>query len=204
MLVDGLDTSRTYTADEVVEMRKTGKLRGVTLKGWFFRWEPLKDGMTMVHFTDPTANRMAPGEPGQRAYTIPDPLPGLQNEVAADAPIRKRTPQERLASMTAKLMGGETGQEAAAQMLLNMLGGNGGMDGLTDEQVQSITGKSWAAGDPIDAETVRNVAARYLGQAERRVAETAKNTSTKAGRKARREQERLEKQERQQWRKKYL
>ena len=201
MLVDGLDTSRTYTADEVVEMRKTGKLRDITLKGWFFRWEPLKDGMTMVHFTDPTANRMTPGETGRRTYSIPDPLPGLQDEVKTDAPIRRRTPQERLASMTAKLSGGETGQEAAAQMLLNMLGGNGGMDGLTDEQVQSITGKSWAAGDPIDAETVRNVAARYLGQAERRVAETAKNTSTKAGRKARREQERLEKQEHQRWRK---
>ena len=51
MIVDGLDTSRTYTADEVMAMRDSGKLRNVTLQWWFFRWEPLKDGMTMVCVT---------------------------------------------------------------------------------------------------------------------------------------------------------
>ena len=202
MIVDGLDTNRTYTADEVVAMKDSGKLRAVTMKGWLLRWDPLKGGMRMVHFTDPTANRLAPGSAGGRrlrTYQVPDPTDDMRAAVAADSPIVKRTPQERLASMTAKLMGGESGQEAAAKMLLDMLSGKGDVDGLTDEQVQEITGKSWKGGDPIDAETVRRVAAKYLGSAERKVAETARNTHTKQGRKARREQERLERGERQKW-----
>ncbi len=204
MIVNGLDTNRTYTADEVAEMQRTGQLRLATLKGWFFRWDMLADGMRMVHFTDPTANRMTPdswGGQGKRVFSIPDPTPQMKADVEADSPIRKRTPQERLASMTAKLAGGETGQDAAAKMLLQMLGGNAGMDALTDDQVKEITGKSWTRGDPLDAETVRNVAAYYLGQAEKKVAATAKDTSTKAGRKARRQQEKLERAERQRYRK---
>ncbi len=204
MIIDGLDTNRTYTADEVVEMQKSGKLRLATLRGWFFRWDMLQDGMRMVHFTDPTANRMTPdsyGGQGKRVFSFPDPTPQMKADVEADSPIVKRTPQERLASMTAKLAGGERGQDAAAKMLLQLLSGNAGMDGLTDEQVKEITGKSWRGGDPLDAETVRAVAARYLGEAEKQVAAKAKETGTKAGRKARRQQERLEKAERQRYRK---
>jgi len=201
MIVDGLDTNRTYTADEVVAMKDSGKLREVTMRGWLFRWEPLKGGMRMVHFTDPSANRMAPGSTGGRrlrAYTVEFDAEQMKRDVERDHPIRKRTPQERLASMTNKLTQGERGQEAAAKMMLDMLQGAGGgnMDGLDDDSVKAITGASWQKGDPIDGDTVRRVAARYLGEAERKVAETARDVSTKAGRKARKEQERLEKQER--------
>ncbi len=201
MIVDGLDTNRTYTADEVIAMRDSGKLREVTMRGWLFRWEPLKGGMKMVHFTDPTANRMAPGSSGGRrlrSYTVEFDADQMRRDVEAEHPIRKRTPQERLASMTNKLTQGERGQEAAAKMMMDMLSGAGGgnMDGLDDETVKSITGASWKAGDPIDGDTVRRVAARYLGEAERKVAEQAADTRTKAGRKALKEQKRLEEQER--------
>ena len=199
MLVDGLDTNKKYTADEVIAMRDSGKLRAVTLKGWFFRFD--MDGMKMVHVTDPTANRL--GEPGggRRTFTFDDPTDRIRAGVEADSPIVKRTPQERLAAMTSKLAGGETGQEAAAQMLLGMLAGKnaGSIGGLTEDQVRSITGKSWAAGDPLDGETVRRVAAQYLGEAEKKVAEQASQTHTKQGRKMKREQERLEKKERAKW-----
>jgi hypothetical protein len=202
MIVDGLDTTRTYSADEVIAMRDSGKLREVTMRGWLFRWEPLKGGMKMVHFTDPTANRQAPGSTGGRrlrAYTVEFDADQMRKDVERDHPIRKRTPQERLASMTNKLTQGERGQEAAAKMMMDMLqgAGSGNMDGLDDDAVKAITGASWKKGDPIDGDTVRRVAARYLGEAERRVAETARDTRTKAGRKARKEQERLEAQERQ-------
>lgn len=207
MIVDGLDTTRIYSADEVVEMANSGKLKSLTLKGWLFRSD-MEGRMKLVHFTDPTANRLTPGSTGgqrKRTFEIPDPLPQMQADVNSDSPIRKRTPQQRLASMTAKLQGGETGQEAAANMLLRMLGGAGaGIDGLTDEQVSEITGASWKGGDPLDGETVRRVAANYLGQAEKKVAETARDSTTRRGRKARREQERLEAQERKHWKKKYL
>lgn len=204
MIVDGLDTSRIYTADEVVEMKESGKLREVTMKGWFFRWDISRNGMLLVHVTDPTANRLAPGSTGGRrlrSYTVPDPTEDMRRAVEADSPIVKRTPQERLASMTVKLMQGERGQDGAAKMLLDMLqgAGDGNMDGLSEEKVKEITGASWKAGDPIDASTVRGVAARYLGEAERKVAETARATSTRQGRKARREQERLERGEKEKW-----
>ena len=199
MIVDGLDTNKKYTADEVIAMRDSGKLRAVTLKGWFFRFD--MDGMKMVHVTDPTANRL--GEPGggRRTFAFNDPTDDIRAAVEADSPIVRRSPQERLAAMTNKLTGGETGQEAAAQMLLNMLAGRnaGSMGGLTEEQVQSITGKSWSRGDPLDGETVRRVAAQYLGEAEKQVAEQASQTHTKQGRKMKREQERLEKKERAKW-----
>lgn len=196
MIIDGLDTSRTYTADEVVEMARNGRLRSLTLKGWFFRSGINKPGvMELVHFTDPTANRMTPGSPGrglQRVWEFEDPLPDMKAAVNSESPIVKRTPQQRLASLTTKLMNGERGQDAAAKMLLQMMAGTGAHDGLDDDAVKAITGASWKAGDPLDADTVRRVAARYLGQAEKQVAEQAREARTKAGRKARREQERLE------------
>lgn len=197
MIVSGLDTRRQYTADEVVTLHRSGKLREVTFQGWFFRFDALTGSAKLVHVTDPTANL----QDKLRAYQIPDPLPGMKRQVEEESPIRKRTPQERLASMTNKLMRGQQGQDGAALMLLGMLGGaaNGNMDGLTEEQVKNITGKSWQQGDPLDADTVRRVAARYLGQAERKVAEDARQTNTRKGRKARREQERLEAQERKAW-----
>ncbi len=177
-------------------MANSSKLRDVTLKGWFFRFDG--SGMRLVHFTEGSANRLAPGEAGKRVYEVPDPTEAMRAQVNADSPIVKRTPQQRLASMTAKLQGGESGQEAAARMMLDMLSGRnaGSIEGLTDEQVQTITGASWQGGDPIDGETVRRVAASYLGEAERKVAETARDTTTRRGRKARREQEKLEASER--------
>lgn len=201
MIVAGLDTNRRYTPDEVIAMKDSGKLREVTMRGWFFRFDVAKGSMELVHFTDPSANRQSPGSTGGRrlrAYTVNFDAEQMKRDVEREHPIRKRTPQERLASMTNKLTQGERGQEAAAKMMLDMLQGAGGgnMDGLDDDSVRAITGASWKKGDPIDGDTVRRVAARYLGEAERRVAETARDTRTKAGRKARKEQERLEAQER--------
>ena len=202
MIIEGIhiDRPQGFTPDEIVEIHRSGKLRGITLHGYLSRW----DGKTcrFVHWTDPTANRMTPDSEGfgkERRFTIPDPLPGMQTALQSESPIRKRTPQERLASFTNKLMQGETGQEAAAKMLLGMLSGVGDVDGLSDEQVQKITGASWKKGDPLDGDTVRRVAAHYLGQAERKVAEETRQTNTRAGRKARREQERLEAQEKRAW-----
>lgn len=180
-------------------MQDSGKLREITLKGWFLRWEPLKDGMRLVHVSDPTANRMAPGSTGgrrKRVYEVEDPTEAMREAVNADSPIVRRTPQERLASMTAKLSAGETGQDAAARMLLDMLSGRGDIDGLDDDAVKDITGASWKRGDPLDGDTVRRVAARYLGEAERKVAEDIRQAAGKSARKARREQERLEASER--------
>ena len=187
-------------------MKDSGKLREITLKGWFFRYDMAKDGMELVHFTERTANRVTPGSPGrgERVFEVPDPLPQMKQDVNSDAPIRKRSPQERLASMTTKLMQGERGQDAAAKMMLNMMSGRGDMTGLTDQEVQEITGKSWMEGDPLDADTVRRVAAHYLGQAERRAEEETRQTQTRTGRKARREQERLEAQERRLWEKRHV
>ncbi len=200
MIVDGLDTTKSYSADEVLAMKDDGRLRNVTMKGWFFRFDLAKNAMTMVHVTDPTANRMAPGSTGgrrRRGFVVADPLPNMKEAVEREHPIVKRTPQERLAAMTSKMMQGERGQDGAARMLIDMLSGHGGgnMDAMTEDQVKQITGVSWKEGDPIDADVVRRVAARYLGQAERKVAEQASDTRTRAGRKARKEQERLERVE---------
>lgn len=200
-IIAGVDIGKKMSADEVAVLHRSGKLRSVTLQGYVWRHE--FDGMgSWVHFTDPTANRIAPGSEGgqrTRAFSMPDPLPSMREQVDAESPIVKRTPQERLASLTNKLTGGQSGQDAAASMMIQMLSGTRSHGSMTDEEVKAITGSSWKAGDPISAEAVRNVAAHYLGTAERKVAETASQTNTRKGRKARREQERLEAQERRQW-----
>jgi hypothetical protein len=179
VIVNGVDLDKKYSADDLAELHKSGRLRGITLQGYFWRHE--MDGMGgWVHFTDPTANRMTPGSTGGqriRAFEIPDPTPQMQADVANESPIRKRTPQERVASMMMRLMQG----------------------GLTEDVVKTVVGESWKEGTPLDGETIRRVAAHYLGAAEREVERTARQSTTRAGRKARREQERLEAQERRQW-----
>lgn len=200
-IIEGVDIGKKMSADEVATLHRSGKLRGITLRGFVWRHE--FDGMgSWVHFTDPTANRIAPGSDGgqrTRAFSMPDPLPNMRAQVDAESPIVKRTPQERLASLTNKLTRGQSGQDAAASMMIQMLSGTQSHGSMTDEQVKAITGSSWKAGDPVDAETVRRVAAHYLGTAEQKVAETASVTNTRKGRKARREQERLEAQEQKRW-----
>lgn len=183
-IVNGIDISRAFTADEVADLYHSGRLGDVSLAGYVAQ-ATYEDGaviMRFVHWTK--ANALTPGENsgGLRDFVVPEFETALQESVKRDSPIRKRAPQERLASMMVSLM-----SEANSE----------GINGLTEEFVRSIVGEAWKRGEPIPAEAVRRVAAHYLGGAEQDALREARAQRGRAGRKARREQERLERRERQ-------
>lgn len=62
-------------------------------------------------------------------------------------PIKKRTPQERLDSLTKRIV-------------------ESGLVGLSEEKVQELVGRSWRRGKPLAAEDIRTAAATLLQGAE--------------------------------------
>lgn len=175
-----IDINRTYTADEVARMYHSGELQEVAMKGYVSRANA--DGTCeFVHWTK--ANRMtgdADHRPG--VYVAKDDIVGEMERTLP--PVLKRTPQQRVVSL-----------------LLKMLQAPDGKLGLSDEQVKAIVGESWRSGKPLATEEVRRIAAHFLGEAERNAQAQEREQSTRANRKMRREQERLEAKERAEWEK---
>ena len=82
------------------------------------------------------------------AYRSKEPI----SELFPQDPIKKRTPQERLDSMTARMAPDTVGR--------------GGFPGLSDEKVSELVGYFWKRGRPVTAADVRAAAATLLQQAE--------------------------------------
>ncbi len=83
---------------------------------------------------------------GPRHFTV------TPNEPLVAPPIQKRTPQQRLSSLSQKWI--EDTRKA------------GGIPGLSDAKVSELVGRSWKRGDPFTAEDVRAAAATMLSEAE--------------------------------------
>ena len=154
-IVAGVDIDRDYTADEVVEMHRSGRLRDISLHGYVAQadWE---GKCRFVHWTK--ANAISPGE-NELRVSVADATP-LREGLP---PIRKRTPQQRVDSLTGRL---------AEQAKL------GGLP-LPEYVMSEVLRRRWVAGDPVTAEDVRAVAAHSLAQAEARFEEAERHRVTR-------------------------
>jgi hypothetical protein len=150
LIIDGIDVSRTYPAEEVLKMWEDGHLREVCLKGYVAR----ANGDGTCGFVPWYEAMDAFNEHrGLRKYTIPQQyVEDMKSDVEEKHPIVRRTPQQRVAAMVLRLMG------EARQY--------GKIPGLSDEALRAIVGEYWKSGDPVTEDVVRRVAAYYLGVAE--------------------------------------
>jgi hypothetical protein len=151
-IIDGIDIGAPFTANDVFRWKREGRLRGVTLNGYVtqFDW----DGVgRWVHFTHKFASRQGPGDKsrGDRQINF-DYEKYFKDQIESDSPIKKRTPQQRVASMALSMM-------AEAKQY-------GRIPGLDDKLVKAIAGEAWKEGEPITAEAVRRVAMHYLNVSE--------------------------------------
>jgi len=139
-----------YPAERILEFWKDGRLRDVTLRGYVAR----SNGDGTCSFEPWWKATDAFNEHrGMRQHKAPMTVEEQRAEIEREHPIVRRTPQQRVAAMVLRIMG-----DAKK---------HGGIPGLTQEQIRTIVGEYWKAGDPVTEELVRRVAAYYLSVAEK-------------------------------------
>lgn len=148
IFIDGVDITRTFSPKEIFDMHAKGTLRGVTLKGYCTQVGD--DGIRFVPWYESTRFRMDTDT--TRVHVSKDFVPYMQEKLESEHPMRRRTPQQKVAAMMLRLM---------AEVKRT-----GSIAGMTAEDIKHITGESWKQGEPMNAETVRKVAAHFLGIGE--------------------------------------
>jgi len=149
-IVAGVDISRSYTGEEIIDMHRRGRLRDITLQGYCTRADA--DGtIKLVPWYESTWFRLDAGKPTQA--TSRNLAESMLADVNANHPIRRRTPQERVASMMLRLM---------AEVKRS-----GTIPGVTPDLIKRVVGNAWQEGQPLTEEVVRAVAAHYLGVGEK-------------------------------------
>lgn len=162
-VIGGVDIERTYSFDEIMQMRRDGRLKPIALQGYVVRAEGGRIGF-VPWYESVAAKRKAAG--GARTFDITADVDQMRQDVEAEHPMRRRTAQERVASMVVRLM-----EEAKR---------NGTIAGLTDEQIRTITGEYWKSGETaVTTEMVRRVAAHFLGVAELQTREQESKRTTR-------------------------
>ena len=150
IIIDGIDITRKYAIAEIMDMHAKGKLRPVGVAGYIVRADA--DGMVgFVPWTESTLYRAERDK--LLVHESSDFAEVMRRDVEAEHPMVRRTPQQRVAAMLVRLMG--TAQRT------------GTVPGLTQEQISTITGAAWKEGDPLPADSVKAVAAHFLGIAEK-------------------------------------
>ena len=162
-VVNGVDLSRAYPAEDLMDMLRRGRLRGIVEAGYV----PVGDSDTQTikfvpwwdsHFQRSVEGRLRNIEWGY------DEVEAERQNVEHEHPIRRRTPQQRTAAMMIRLMG-----EARR---------TGTVPGLSQDQLQTIVGESWKKGEPLAAEDVQRVAAWFMarGEVDNREADSHRTT----------------------------
>jgi len=136
---------RKYTFAEVAKLRESPDLAERVLQGYVLR-QDLDGTVQFVRWDKATwGGGGAPSKPlRQYETTEPDPF-----DKASLPPITRRTPQARLASLSAAIA-----EDVRAGRV------------FSEEQIRSIVGASWRKGQPITGEDVERIARAYLGEAE--------------------------------------
>lgn len=149
-IIDGIDVSRVYPAEEILKMWEDGHLREVCLKGYVAR----ANGDGTCGFVPWYEAMDAFNEHrGMRRYTIDQQyVEDMKADVEEKHPIVRRTPQQRVAAMVLRLLG-----DAKRY---------GTIPGIPKETLQAIAGEYWKIGEPVTEDLIRRVAAYYLGVAE--------------------------------------
>ena len=145
-----------YTKGQMAEFMADKNLRQtVKVQGGIMQYEPTTGKVRITSWHDaahaPGLGRdITSGENG-RAWQSQAVMDDIKNDIA---PLRKRTPQERLRSMMDRLV------EDCKKY--------GTVPGVTDARVQHMVGEFWKNGvTEVDGEFVRRVAQHLLEQARK-------------------------------------
>ena len=149
-IIEGVDISKSFTGEEIIEMHRRGKLRDVTLHGYCTRVDLEEGVIRFVPWWDSTLFRMEK----QQLVRDHDAHFGetMMADVNANHPIRRRTPQQRVAAMMLRLM---------AEYRRT-----GTLPGVSPDLVRRVSGMAWREGTPLTDDAIRAVAAHFLGLGE--------------------------------------
>lgn len=160
--IGDIDTSRQYPIEELMQMFYDGKLTGGRMDGWVVQADADTGMISFVPWWEGHMTRSSEG----RLRSAEIDAEAMRQDVEREHPMRRRTPQQRTAAMMVRLMG-----EAAK---------TGTIPGFSPEQIRTIVGESWKAGEPLAAEDVKRVAAHFLGQAQAANREADSHRTTRA------------------------
>ncbi len=156
---------RKYTKAQLQALMDQATADELKLQGYALRFDVLDGTYTVVHWTN--AGGTIGTETGRKnrkprmAVDLDDPF-----DVASIPPIVRRTPQERVDSLMARLL-----QGAKAE----------GRTFLPDSVIKEVVGEAWKGGRvEITAEVVREVAAHFLQRADR-LAGTSRDRTPRVG-----------------------
>lgn len=146
-VVGGVDLTRRYTPEDIVDMFGSGRLRAITDAGYCTQGRA--DGfLYFVPWHESNAFKAENNAWETRSFDAD----AMREDVEREHPMLRRTPQEKVAAMVMRLMA-----DAKA--------GNG-VPGLTEAQVKGITGQTWVSGEPMSETMIRSIAAHLLGIGE--------------------------------------
>ena len=151
-VVAGVDLDRKYSIHEIMDMYYRGYLKPIALEGYVVRTDVVDQTVSFVRWDESTFGRQETGVVAQSDMSAD--LEAMRQQLEQDHPMRRRTPQERVASMVLRLL-----DEAKK---------HGTIPGLSDEEIREITGMYWQTGQTqVTEEMVRRVVSHYLHQAQK-------------------------------------
>lgn len=151
VVVDGIDITRRYSIQEILDMHARGRLRPIGLQGWIVR----ADADGTVGFVPATESTLFRAERGQTmVHQSDDFVDHMRQEIEHEYPMVRRAAQEKRVSLV--------------QRLLKTARVYGTIPGLTDEQVSAMIGERWTTGvSVVTQQMLDRVSAHLLGQGER-------------------------------------
>lgn len=149
-IVGGVDIEQTFTPDDIIEMFKNGRLRTISEQGYCTQGG--EDGLLrFVPFWESLAFRTEQNM-GTRTYASEDFTEVMRQDVEAEHPILRTTPQEKVARMALRIM---------AEVKRT-----GRVTGLNDNEMATIMGESWRVGEPVTGEAIQKLSEWLMGRAE--------------------------------------
>jgi hypothetical protein len=149
-IVAGVDLTQRYTPEDILDMYKTGRLRQITNLGYCTQGDE-SGTLRFVPYYESNAFRVD-SEADLRHYTTQFDAEKMRQEIETEHPILRRTPQERAAAMTLRIL---------AEMKKY-----GTVPGIPGDQLKRIIVEHWKVGQPVTEEAARRVAQWYLGMGE--------------------------------------
>ena len=160
MIVAGVDLDKKYTMEEVLEMAKSGRYKGIVLKGYVCQAND--DGL--VGFVPWTESSLFRSEHGR---TVREDFSAEAEQMRVD--VEREHPITRSTALTKR-----------DRIWLRLLRAYNRDGFIPDDVMTTALGDSWSAGDPINAELLKTVAAHFAALGESANKEADAHRSTRA------------------------
>lgn len=149
LVIDGVDVTQSFTAEDILDMFSKGRLRSITDRGYCT--QGTEDGtLQFVPYWESLAFRTKHNT--EKTYISHDFVDAMREEVEREHPILRRTPQERKMAMAMRIAG--------------EYHRTGTIPGMTDPEVQELVGEAWGSGEPMTGEAIVELAKKLIEQAE--------------------------------------